>query len=305
MRGSSQAATFWNDDLESHAAVRVVCVPVGFTPPRVFERYLRALRASPRVPLAAITRGGNVHRHSTFTSSLSSLSSVSSASSSSVSSSSSSSSSSISSMTPTATEAFLKRAPHPFASARDHNSLRFDFIESGSVLLPSPFLDLQPHRKALAVVGICHCPSTPDIASMFNAMEARMQKVAADQGQDTVWRCLAFDVSDEQLRALQTRTLSPQSVSLLVRILPDRRLENGHSMQSMMLRNALSNLGSELFANFHCTVALGLAGKLTTMPRLSTASDAKVKEKMKASRWAKRLGYRMALWAAEYCLLAG
>ena len=42
MRGSSQAATFWSDDLESHAAVRVVCVPVGSTSPRAFERYLRA-----------------------------------------------------------------------------------------------------------------------------------------------------------------------------------------------------------------------------------------------------------------------
>ena len=140
MRGSSQAATFWNDDLESHGALRVVCVPVGSTPPRVFERCLGALRASPRVPLAAIPRGGNLHLRST------------------------NSSSATSSLPPAATAAFLKNAPDPFANARDHNSARFDFVESGSVLLPSPFLDLQPHRRALAVIGICHCPSTPDIA---------------------------------------------------------------------------------------------------------------------------------------------
>ena len=280
MRGSSQAATFWEDDLESHGAIRIVCVPTGTTLTSSFEECLATLRTSPRIPLGAIPRSSR-NAHQFF----------------------SSSGLADSSSGRIDIEDFLKKCGDPFGRASDEGSARFEFIENGSVLLPSPFLDLQPHRKAHAVIGICHCPSTPDIVSTFKSMKTRMHKISVDKGQETVWRCFAFDISDAQLTSLQN--LEPQSLNHLVPILPDRRLENGHSMQSMQIRQALSNLSSELFANFHCNVALGLAGKLNPPPRLSTASDAKLKGKMKSSRWTKRLGHRVALWAAEHCLLAG
>eukprot|EP00946_MAST-07B_sp_MAST-7B-sp1_P002085 g2085.t1 len=191
MRGSSQAATFWGDDLESHGAVRAVCVPVGTTSEEAFERRLRALRAQARVPLAEIPRSGNLGHHLSKGSG---------------------------NFWPAAIESLVADAPDPFSNASDYNAARFDFIGSGSVLHPSPFLDLQPHRRVLAIVGICHCPSTPDIVHVFKTMEDRMQKVSVNKAQYTVWRCIAFDISDAQLTALQE--LSAKSVINLVPILP-------------------------------------------------------------------------------------
>lgn len=75
----------------------------------------------------------------------------------------------------------------------DSGSIRFKFIIGGSP--PSPWEDFQSNRKILAVIGICHCPSSPDLASVANEF------AVASKGYSSalVQRCFAFSPGDLQV----------------------------------------------------------------------------------------------------------
>ena len=232
-------ATFFDSSLADHGTLRVVCVPIGQTGNIAFQRCLSSLRQSSRIPLQSLTS----------TSSSSSFSSSSSSD-----------------------------KPDPFQQRSwDIGSARFQFIEAGSMLPECPFLDLQPHRKTFGLIGICHCPSTPDIVEALQSMEERMEEAAQRKG-TTVWRCFAFDISDHQLTELHSKRGKPSGVQHLVPIVPNRMLDNGHSLLTIQIQSALNNLCGDIFMSLENSVASALDGTLQPPPRLQTAYDAKTME---------------------------
>jgi len=85
--------------------------------------------------------------------------------------------------------------------------LRLKFVLGGCV--PSPWEDFQSSRKVLAVIGICHLPSSPDLdrvaADFVNAARTYPSALAR--------RCFAFCPTDAQVsrrifRSLRNRRLS-------------------------------------------------------------------------------------------------
>lgn len=76
----------------------------------------------------------------------------------------------------------------------DAGSLRFKYMVGGAP--PSPWEDFQSNRKILAVIGLCHCPSSPDLDVVAD------QFAAACKGYSSavVKRCFAFSPSDSQVR---------------------------------------------------------------------------------------------------------
>lgn len=75
----------------------------------------------------------------------------------------------------------------------DTGSLRFKFILGGAP--PSPWEDFQSNRKTLAVIGICHCPSSPDLNSVLEHFNAACKGYSSA----LVQRCFAFCPGDSQL----------------------------------------------------------------------------------------------------------
>ncbi|KAM0859228.1 hypothetical protein ACQ4PT_047340 [Festuca glaucescens] len=82
----------------------------------------------------------------------------------------------------------------PFAHQPwDTGCLRLKFVLGGCV--PSPWEDFQSSRKVLAVVGICHLPSSPDLAKVA----ADFVDAARTYPSALVSRCFAFCPTDAQL----------------------------------------------------------------------------------------------------------
>lgn len=74
----------------------------------------------------------------------------------------------------------------------DSGSLRFKFILGGDP--PNPWEDFQSNRKILAVIGICHCPSSPDLDSAIDQFNAACKSYTSA----LVERCFAFCPDDSQ-----------------------------------------------------------------------------------------------------------
>jgi hypothetical protein len=82
----------------------------------------------------------------------------------------------------------------PFAHQPwDTGCLRLKFVLGGCV--PSPWEDFQSSRKVLAVVGICHLPSSPDLAKVA----ADFLDAARTYPSALVTRCFAFCPTDAQV----------------------------------------------------------------------------------------------------------
>lgn len=89
---------------------------------------------------------------------------------------------------------YTEHQKSPFAHQPwESGSLRFKFILGGSP--PSPWEDFQSHRKILAVIGICHCPSSPDLRSVSNQFTAACKSYSSS----LVQRCFAFCPGDSQV----------------------------------------------------------------------------------------------------------
>lgn len=75
----------------------------------------------------------------------------------------------------------------------DTGSLRFKFVLGGAP--PSPWEDFQCSRKILAVIGICHCPSSPDIDVVVDEFNAACRSYNSA----LVKRCFAFSPCDSHV----------------------------------------------------------------------------------------------------------
>lgn len=78
-------------------------------------------------------------------------------------------------------------------------SLRFKFVLGGGP--PNPWEDFQPNRKMLAVIGICHCPSSPDLESVVDQFNAACRSYSSS----LVQRCFAFCPGDSHLENSEKR----------------------------------------------------------------------------------------------------
>ncbi|KAE8658238.1 TRS120 protein [Hibiscus syriacus] len=89
---------------------------------------------------------------------------------------------------------YTEHQKSPFAHQPwDKGSLRFKFLLGGSP--PSPWEDFQPNRKILCVIGICHCPSSPDLDVVIEQFNAACKSYSSA----LVLRCFAFCPGDSQL----------------------------------------------------------------------------------------------------------
>lgn len=89
---------------------------------------------------------------------------------------------------------YTEHQKSPFAHQPwDSGTLRFKFVLGGAT--PSPWEDFQSHRKTLAVVGIVHCPSSPDL----NAVVDQFANSYKSNPSSLVERCFAFYPNDSQV----------------------------------------------------------------------------------------------------------
>ncbi|KAJ6406177.1 hypothetical protein OIU84_009826 [Salix udensis] len=89
---------------------------------------------------------------------------------------------------------YTEEQKSPFTSLPwDTGSLRFKFILGGSP--PSPWEDFQANRKILAVIGVFHCPLSPDLDSVIEEFDG----VCKGYASALVTRCFGFFPCDSQL----------------------------------------------------------------------------------------------------------
>lgn len=89
---------------------------------------------------------------------------------------------------------YTEHQKSPFAHQPwDSGYLRFKFVLGGAP--PSPWEDFQSHRKTLAVIGICHCPSSPDLDYVIDQFSNSCKSYPSS----LVDRCFAFCPDDSQV----------------------------------------------------------------------------------------------------------
>lgn len=89
---------------------------------------------------------------------------------------------------------YAEHQKSPFAHQPwDSGCLRFRFVLGGAP--PSPWEDFQSNRKILAVVGLCHCPSSPDLAAVADRFASDCKPYSSS----VVRRCFAFSPNDDQV----------------------------------------------------------------------------------------------------------
>lgn len=112
----------------------------------------------------------------------------------------------------------------------DSGNIRFKFMLGGSP--PSPWEDFQSNRKILAVIGICHCPSSPDLQTVAQHFDSACKPYSSS----LVERCFAFCPGDSQLE-----DDSHKGSNLILFPPADRQTQEFH-LQTMMQDLAASLL---------------------------------------------------------------
>lgn len=89
---------------------------------------------------------------------------------------------------------YTEHQKSPFAQEPwDTGSLFFKFMVGGAAR--SPWEDFQAQRKILGVVGLCHCPLSPDIGAAYD----QFMGVCRSYPSALAKRCFAFHPSDAQV----------------------------------------------------------------------------------------------------------
>ncbi|XP_031279612.1 trafficking protein particle complex II-specific subunit 120 homolog isoform X2 [Pistacia vera] len=181
---------------------------------------------------------------------------------------------------------YTEHQKSPFAQQPwDSGSLRFKFVLGGAP--PSPWEDFQSNRKILAVIGICHCPSSPDLDSVIEQFNSACKGYSSA----LVKRCFAFSPSDSHLE-----NGAKKGENLLLFPPADRQTQEFH-LQTMM-----QDIGASLLMEFEKWVLQAeSAGTILKTPLDSQASLSS-EEVIKAKK--RRLA-RAQKTIGDYCLLAG
>ncbi|KAJ8751699.1 hypothetical protein K2173_025866 [Erythroxylum novogranatense] len=181
---------------------------------------------------------------------------------------------------------YTEHQKSPFAHQPwDTGSLCFKFVLGGAP--PSPWEDFQSNRKVLAVIGVCHCPCSPDLDYVIDQFDAACRSYSSA----LVHRCFAFYPCDSQLEDGGTKGES-------LRLFPpaDRQTQEIH-LQTMM-----QDIAASLLMEFEKWVLKAeSAGTILKTPLDSQASLSS-EEVIKAKK--RRLA-RAQKTIGDYCLLAG
>ncbi|KAJ4951208.1 hypothetical protein NE237_028040 [Protea cynaroides] len=181
---------------------------------------------------------------------------------------------------------YTEHQKSPFANQPwETGGLRFKFMVGGSPA--SPWEDFQSNRKILAVIGLCHCPSSPDLDVVADQFATACKRYSSA----LVERCFAFCPGDSQLedggKKGNNVVLFPPA---------DRQTQEFH-LQTMM-----QDIAASLLMEFEKWVLRAeSAGTIVKTPLDSQASLSS-EEVIKAKK--RRLG-RAQKTIGDYCLLAG
>ncbi|TYG60059.1 hypothetical protein ES288_D07G037100v1 [Gossypium darwinii] len=180
---------------------------------------------------------------------------------------------------------YTEHQKSPFAHQPwETGSLRFKFVLGGAP--PSPWEDFQPHRKILGVIGICHCPSSPDLDLVIDQFNAAWRGYSSV----LVQRCFAFSPGDSQLEDTKKR-------ENLVLFPPSDR-----SAQELHLQTMMQDISASLLMEFEKWVLQAeSAGTILKTP-LDSQATLSSEEVIKAKK--RRLA-RAQKTIGDYCLLAG
>ncbi|CDP18799.1 unnamed protein product [Coffea canephora] len=164
-------------------------------------------------------------------------------------------------------------------------SLRFKFILAGSP--PSPWEDFQSNRKILAVIGISHCPSSPDLHSLA----LHFASASKPYSSSLVHRCFAFSPGDSQLE-----DESHKGTNLILFPPADPQTQELHLLTMMQ------DLAASLLMEFEKWVLRAESGGTILKTPLDSQATLSSEEVIKAKK--RRLG-RAQKTIGDYCLLAG
>lgn len=167
----------------------------------------------------------------------------------------------------------------------DSGNIRFKFMLGGSP--PSPWEDFQSNRKILAVIGICHCPSSPDLQTVAQHFDSACKPYSSS----LVERCFAFCPGDSQLE-----DDSHKGSNLILFPPADRQTQEFH-LQTMM-----QDLAASLLMKFENWVLQAESGGTILKTPLDSQTNLSSEEVIKAKK--RRLG-RAQKTIGDYCLLAG
>ncbi|ONM16160.1 trafficking protein particle complex II-specific subunit 120 homolog [Zea mays] len=161
--------------------------------------------------------------------------------------------------------------------------LRLKFVLGGCV--PSPWEDFQSSRKVLAVIGICHLPSSPDLdhvaADFIDAARSYPSALAN--------RCFAFCPTDAQLSAKKRDDIIMFPPS------------DQQSLELHML-TMIQDLAASLLMEFEKWVLRAESTGTILKTPLDSQSSLGSEEVIKAKK--RRLGRAQKI-IGDYCLLAG
>ncbi|KAL8498735.1 hypothetical protein ACS0TY_021893 [Phlomoides rotata] len=181
---------------------------------------------------------------------------------------------------------YTEHQKSPFAHQPwESGSLRFKFMLGGSP--PSPWEDFQSNRKILAVIGICHCPSAPDLRSVADQFAAACKSYSSS----LVQRCFAFRPGDSQLEEE-----SIKGSNLILFPPADRQTQEFH------LQTMVQDIGASLLMEFEKWVLQAESGGTILKTPLDSQASLSSEEVIKAKK--RRLG-RAQKTIGDYCLLAG
>uniref|UniRef100_A0A0E0PB70 Trafficking protein particle complex II-specific subunit 120 homolog n=1 Tax=Oryza rufipogon TaxID=4529 RepID=A0A0E0PB70_ORYRU len=161
--------------------------------------------------------------------------------------------------------------------------LRLKFVLGGCV--PSPWEDFQSSRKVLAVVGICHLPSSPDLG----CVAADFVDAARSYPSALASRCFAFCPTDAQLvqKKRDNIIMFPPS--------------DQQSLELHML-TMIQDLSASLLMEFEKWVLRAESTGTILKTPLDSQSSLGSEEVIKAKK--RRLGRAQKI-IGDYCLLAG
>lgn len=181
---------------------------------------------------------------------------------------------------------YTEHQKSPFAHQPwDTGSLRFKFLVGGAQ--QSPWDEFQAHRKILGVIGLCHCPSSPDLGIVHDQFTTICKAYPAA----LITRCFAFHPSDLQLEG------DDKKRQHLIMFPPTDWKTLEFHMQTLM-----QDLAASLLMDFESWVLRAeSAGTILKTPLDSQASLSS-EEVIKAKK--RRLG-RAQKTIGDYCLLAG
>ncbi|XAR69415.1 hypothetical protein NMG60_11000983 [Bertholletia excelsa] len=186
----------------------------------------------------------------------------------------------------TITSFYTEHQKSPFAHQPwDSGSLRFKFMIGGSP--PSPWEDFQSSRKTLAVIGICHCPSSPNLDSVTEQFSAACKGYSSS----LIQRCFAFCPGDSQLeygsRIEDNLLLFPPG---------------DHQTLEIHLQTMMQDIAASLLMEFEKWVLKAESGGTILKTPLDSQASLSSEEVIKAKK--RRLG-RAQKTIGDYCLLAG